>query len=918
MKRIYLMFLVLIGTINFSFAQNIDDQISGKVLSQQTDIPLEGIQVNVDGVIYYTNKAGLFTVPSDKVSSSSKIIINDANYERFSGTLSNNMVIHLTNNVSEAGEIALSMNDLDSDAGETMSTPGLLFSSGDAYSSLAGYSWGPFWFRQRGYQSNYNEIFFDGIKMANPERGYASWSLWGGLNDATRNKEVTYNIAPVDFSFSNIGGSTNIISKPSQQRPGLKASYSYGNSSYHNRVMLSYSTGLMDNGWAISASASRRWAQEGYIEGNSYDAYAAYLGIEKKFSDRHSMQLTAFVAPYQRGQGAASVQEVYDLKDNNLFNTYWGYQNGEKRNSRMRSSTLPQFILHDEYKFNDDLMLKTSVGYSFGKDARTALNWYDASDPRPDYYRYLPSYHYDRGNPVVGDAVTDMWKNTDYGQLNWDAFYQINYNSKETWQNVAFNPDFSTRPTSTVTGNRSHYIIEKRQTDIQKFDFNPTVIWDFADTWNLTTGLQYQWYRGNSYNTVEDLLGGDYYVDIDNFADRDFPNEPHKISNNLMDSTQTKHEGDRIGHDYDANITKLAYWANVTKKMENAKVYFGGTVSNTSQYRFGNRQKGLFPYNSYGKSDVQSFTDFGVKFGGEYYITGRNVVAANLTYYTQAPFFQDAFISLRTRNDGVKDIKSSNVMSGDINYYFRGEKFKFRATGFYTRITDLTDVISYYDDSYNNFVNYVLTGIGQQNTGIELGAEYQLTDAWKVKGAGTLAQYTYTDNPLATVTVDNNASTLREDEVVYFTGRHQGGSPETAGSLSLEYYKHYWRFSITGNYLGNRYVTLNPARYTTRAIYVNPDAQNPILRNNYEEILHQEKVPDMFTVDISAGKSWRIKGHYLSANLNLSNVLNNRNIITTGFQQYRFDFKDGNPNKFANKYYYAQGFRVFANLSFSL
>ncbi len=918
MKRTYLLLIFLIGTVNFSFAQELGKEITGKVLSQQTDLPLSGIQVNVDGSIFYTDKGGVFRIPSSKVTSETQIIINESDYERFSSTLTDNMVIQLVSSMSESGEIALSMNDLDSDAGETMSTPGLLFSSGDAYSSLAGYSWGPYWFRQRGYQSNYNEIYFDGIKMANPERGYASWSLWGGLNDVTRNKEVTYNIAPVDFSFSNIGGATNIISKPSQQRPGLKASYSYGNSSYSNRLMLSYSTGLMDNGWAISTSVSRRWAQEGYIPGTSYDAYAFYFGVEKKFSQRHSLQFTFFVAPYKRGQGAATVKEVYDLKGDNLFNTYWGYQDGDKRNSRTKSNSLHQFILHDEYSFSDNLMLKTSVGFSFGKTARTALNWYDASDPRPDYYRYLPSYHYDRGNDAAGDAITDMWKNTDYGQLNWDFFYQTNYNSYETWQNVKFNPDFSTSPTSSVSGNRSHYIIEKRQTDVIKFDVNPTIVWDFADDWNFTTGLQMQYYRGNNYNTVDDLLGGDYYVDIDNFADRDFPNDPYKVSNNLMDSTQTKVVGDRIGHDYDANITKFGYWGNITKKYENAKLYFGATVSNTSQYRFGNRQKGLFPYNSYGQSDIQNFLDYGVKAGGEYYLTGRNVISGNLTYYTQAPFFQDAFVSLRTRNDAVKDLVSSKVLSGDLNYYYRGQRFKFRTSLFFTDITDLTDVISYYDDSYNNFVNYQLTGIGQQNVGVELGAEYQLNEAFKLKGAATVASYTYTQNPLATVTVDNNASTLREDEEVYYTGRSIGGSPQTAGALSLEYYKHYWRFSITANYLGNRYVTLNPARYTTRAIYTNPDSSNPILRSNYEDILYQEKLDDSFTVDFSAGKSWRIKGHYLSVNLNVSNILNNRDIVTTGFQQYRFDFKDGNPDKFANKYYFAQGIRVFANVSFSL
>jgi len=161
MKKFYLLAIVLISIINVGVSQNIATEITGKVLSQQTELPLEGIQVNVDGKIYYTDKGGIFIVKKEAANENASVIINEANYQRYSGKLVNHMVIKLKASTSLAGEIALSMNDLDSDAGESMSTPGLLFSSGDAYSSMASYSWGPYWFRQRGYQSNYNEIYFD-------------------------------------------------------------------------------------------------------------------------------------------------------------------------------------------------------------------------------------------------------------------------------------------------------------------------------------------------------------------------------------------------------------------------------------------------------------------------------------------------------------------------------------------------------------------------------------------------------------------------------------------------------------------------------------------------------------------------------------------------------------------------------------
>ncbi|PWJ43228.1 TonB-dependent receptor [Sediminitomix flava] len=907
MNRFITALMLFFGICSIASAQIEGEIVSGKIVFADTQKPAVKVSILVDGYTFETDLNGQFQIPSSQVSEQSIVSVAVDHYQTVKQVLKNGMIIKLKPIHEDAGTIVLSLTELDAEDGDSQSTPGLLFSTGDAYSSLAGYAWGPYWFRQRGYQSTYTNVYFDGVNMAHPEKGYASWSTFGGLNDISRNKESVFNMAPVDFTFGNIGGSTNIITKPSLQRAGLRASYSISNSSYNNRFMLTYSSGMSDNGWAFTASASRRWAQEGYVDGTSYDAYAAYFGLEKQFSKNHSMYLTAFVAPYERGQQNPMVQEVYDLKGNNLYNTYWGYQNGEKRNSRMKSSMLPQIILNDELTIQDNLKLKTAVGYSFGKESNTALNWYDANDPRPDYYRNLPSYQYDQGNTAAGDMLTELWQSSSFGLLDWDELYRVNYGSEET------NPDGD----GTITGLRSRYFIEKRQNDIQNFEFNPTLIWDFGKNWQLTTGVQYEFYLGNNYNTVDDLLGADYYVDIDNFADRDFV-DPSKAENDLLADTNIKTEGDRIGHDYDAVINKLNYWANISRSFNKGSYYLGGSLTTTSMYRYGNRQKGLFPENSYGKSDVLNFFDYGVKFGGEYFLNGRNVLTANATYYTQAPWLRDAFVSIRTRNQTLDNLVSSNVISADANYYYRGEDFKLRLSGFYTQINDMTKVVSYFDDSHNAFVNYALTGMGQEHKGIELGIEYQITEELKVIGAGTLASYTYISNPLATTTVDNSAEQL-SDETVYFSGMHVGGTPETAFSLGLEYWsKRYWNIGFSANYLADRYVTLNPARYTERAINSIPSIDSPeVQAQKRAAILHQERLDGAFTLDVFAGKSWKVGDYFIRLNLNVNNALNNENIVTTGFQQYRFDFQEGNPEKFANRYFYAQGIRVFTNLSLS-
>ena len=82
-------------------------------------------------------------------------------------------------------------------------------------------------------------------------------------------------------------------------------------------------------------------------------------------------------------------------------------------------------ILNDYFKINEKTQLTTSLGYTFGRNGSTALNWYDAPDPRPDYYRYLPSYN--EGSSNYQDIVNGFMYNSSVNQVNWDALYNVNY-----------------------------------------------------------------------------------------------------------------------------------------------------------------------------------------------------------------------------------------------------------------------------------------------------------------------------------------------------------------------------------------------------------------------------------------------------------------------------------------------------------
>nr|HPI43805.1 TonB-dependent receptor [Tenuifilaceae bacterium] len=463
--------LTLLATLIIGVA-NVNAQVtlSGSVRDTDTSNPLLGVSVKVVGsnISATTDKNGEYTltVPAGKYV----FVFVSQGYQSF----------ELEFEVSEAGklpdvsirraqvdegqslslsEVTISTDDLESE-GSNQAVAGLLQSTQDAFNNAVSYTFSSARFQVRGYDSDYSLLYMNGIPVNDPESGFAGWSSWGGLNDVTRNKESVNGLSPTEFSFGGLGGATNINSRASLQRKGTRVSYASTNRTYTNRLMFTHSTGLMENGTAFTISGSRRWAEEGYVEGTNYDGWAYFVGIEKKFNSRHSVAFTTFNAPTKRGMQGVATDEANDLAGTNYYNPNWGYQNGEKRNAKVRFQQEPTFIFNHFWNVNEDLKLTSTLGYTFGTYQTTALNWYDAQDPRPDYYRKLPSY-WDTSDPSVVEEITNAFRtDASVRQLDWDYMYHTNYNSVDTSGLL-----------------RSKYILENRITDSRQLSFSSVANW---------------------------------------------------------------------------------------------------------------------------------------------------------------------------------------------------------------------------------------------------------------------------------------------------------------------------------------------------------------------------------------------------------------------------------------------------------
>lgn len=912
MKRATQLTCVVVFLMLFSAASAIAQSfhIKGITTDESTQKPLPQVAVTVSGAnskSAVSDNDGRFLIEGLR---SGKIVIRFS----VSGFEETILETNLHDNNADLGTVSLKplvrqglselmVADLEVDMEtDVQEISPLLTSSRDPFNNIASYTFSPVRYRQRGYEGQYSDVYLNGIPMNDMTTGNVIWALWGGLNDATRNQENYIGLETGNYAFGNIGGVSNIITRASRYRTGTRLTYSYSNRTYSNRAMITHSTGMMDNGWALTVSGSHRWGERGYVNGVFYNAWAYFMSLEKKINDAHTLSLTALGAPTERGVANGSTQEAYDLVGFNFYNPNIGLQNGKWRNARVRDNHEPIFVFNHYWNIDEKSRLTTSLGYRFGRNGYSALNWSDAPDPRPDYYRYLPSYYDTEGKTDLANEVREMWfsdPNTRY--INWQKLYNVNYNNYEEIKDADGK--------IAALGKRSKYIIEDRRNDQKQFTFSTVFNSDLSEHLKFDWGMSFRHNVTSNFKTIKDLLGGEYWYDIDQFAERDFASDPSKYQTDLRNPYRAVVKGSRYGYDYDAVVQDFTEWAMLHGMYRKFDFYTGLRFGNQTFHRVGKYQKGLFPDNSYGNSESKSFFHYAVKGGFTYKISGRHYLSANGAYMENAPNFTSAFISPRTRNTTIGDMETEKVLSGDLNYHFRSPFVKGRLTAYYTRISDQTKILSFYDDFYRSFGNYVMTGIDTEHTGVEFGMEAKLSPTITAQGMFGYGQNKYINNPNYSQTVDNTEELLESDRV-YWENFNVEGSPMTVASLGLTYNSpNYWWVGISGNYFDRAYLSMNPVLRTDKA-----RAQLA------PEYIKQEKFDGGFTLDAFAGVSYRIQYKYfLGINVSASNLLDNKGIKSGGYEQLRIAQDRTTQtmrNPFDPKYFYMFGRTYFLNVNF--
>lgn len=962
-KKYLLSISALILSVAMS-AQNPTGGVKGVVVDRSSKTALDGavlklysgtqeiatVRTGADGSFYIPDlKDGMY----DLVIENSNYLQSKVNVTVNDGYVKNMFKLSLTP-VHKVGEVDdASFTEFDLDDSGYQDSPTILFGQNDVFNNIAGYNFSSVRFRVRGYSSESQDVYMAGVRMNDAITGYTPYSLWSGLNEAVRSKESVNGSEISDYGFGGYNGLTNIDPMASKVRTGWRGSVLTNSALYRLRLMMTYSSGELDNGWSYAFSASARLGGNDWIKGVYYRSFGYYGSVEKKFGEEHKLGLTFMAAPGQRGAQNGSTQEVYDLMGDNMYNSNWGYYNGKVRNARVKKTHEPIAIL--KYDFTPEskkLKASATVLYRFGKNGYTALDWYDAPDPRPDYYRNLPSYFfmdntdYNRLNYSKYMWAKEQWEQDipSITHINWDRLYAVN----------AMN--------TTADGNRSKYVIEERRTDQQDLNFAANAKWSPVNCFTLAGGLSYKWNRTEYYKILDDLLGGDYYVNIDQFAERDYASSVTMYQNDLdyylkNGKAQTLKQGDKYGYDYYANVRRAEAWVSGKFSKFGLDVALAGRIGYTKYWREGLLRKGLFPgldangkpmtyegkvittydpitgdaITSLDKSEVKDFLTGAAKLNVSYVIPGGHRVYANAAFIADAPNFNQAFISPRTRNSIVPNLKTNKTLTADLNYAYSNSGYDVRVTGYYTAIKDQSKVMSFYDDAQNSFTNFAMSGIDQRHIGLELGFKVPLpVPNLALQGVVSYGQFVYTSNPKMYQTYDNSAAIVEDTygvTIPYWKSHptadgkivkhYVSGTPQLATSLGLSWNKNYWFVDADVDYFDFAYLDMNPL-YRTDMATSGPD--KTVTPTEIEYMAAQEKFKGAVLVNASVGKSWYIKRNYqLGFSLQVKNILNTTNLRTGGYEQTRL--VDNTVSKeryyrFDSKYFYMSGINYMLNIYF--
>ncbi|MEE0860747.1 MAG: carboxypeptidase-like regulatory domain-containing protein, partial [Paludibacteraceae bacterium] len=246
--------------------------LKGRVIDQATKTAVVGAKVTLanQNISTTTNSLGEYTLLYLEAMDEEIIVEADGYIAAIELV---NLVANRINQMSDIqlqqdiiaqtqSEILLNLTEeeMSDDEGRSQSQASSSSASTDVFNSTTSYGWSTARYRSRGYDSRHETYYIEGLHFNSQERGNFNYSAMGGLNDASRYKEVLNSMEATNFSFGGVAQSTNYLMNAARYAQGWKVGLAGTNRNYKARVNATYASGLMENGWAVIAQLAYRFS----------------------------------------------------------------------------------------------------------------------------------------------------------------------------------------------------------------------------------------------------------------------------------------------------------------------------------------------------------------------------------------------------------------------------------------------------------------------------------------------------------------------------------------------------------------------------------------------------------------------------------------------------------------------------------
>lgn len=600
--------------------------------------------------------------------------------------------------------------------------PEILKITPSVYATRTGGGFGDSRIYLRGFDSNNIGVLINGIPVNDMENGKVYWSNWAGLSDVTANQQVQRGLGASKLALSSVGGTINIITKSTDAKKGGSYYYGFGNDGFRKQN-FTVSTGLMDNGWAVTVSGGYTTGN-GYVQATNFEGYSYFVNISKMINEKHTITFNAFGAPQWHNQrnNKHTIQEFRDNPNGIKWNSDFGYRNGQIFTTGYAYNFYhkPQMSLNHYWKISEKSMLTTQIYASLATGGGRRVYGQNSTWLSREYPSGLP---YD---------VTAL---TQEGYYNYDWVIQ---------QNAA-------------ALNGSTCIIANAVNDHQWYGALSTFTTNI-ESLKLTAGFDGRFYNGVHAYKIDDLLGGKYFLDNKNIN---------------RSPSQPLYKGDYVNYHYLGQVLWLGLFAQGEYVKDNYSGFLSMAIASNNyrridyfQYAPGNRA-----------SAWHDFLPWNIKAGFNYKVYGEHNVFVNGGYIKRAPIFSNSFLNnTNTFNDGVK---YERIFTAEMGYNYASKIFNVKVNLFHTQWLDKGLVKNLSGQTAN------ILGINAIHQGVEIEGIVKPISKLDIRGMFSWGDYRWSDD--VNFKLYNENQELIGTYNAYIKNVHVGNSAQVSAAVSCNY-----------------------------------------------------------------------------------------------------------------------------------